>query len=248
MDSLIVFYAFLMAVAFLAYLIKGITGFGNTLVMSPLYSFVLPNRTITPIDLLLSIPTNLFLVWKNRTDLSLKIVVPLSLVMLAGIIPGTLILKSGDDRWLKCFLGVVVIGIAVEMIMRKPPSDENGKANPILLSIIGLLSGVLAGMFGISAPLVAYISRTTDGRSGFRANLCFVFLVDNIFRFFYYLINGLLTWEVIKLTLLVLPAVAAGMYAGVKIDKRLDEQTIENIVIALLVVSGIFLIVKYSLF
>lgn len=35
-----------------AYFTKGITGFGNTLVMGSLFSFVVSNRLTTPVDLL----------------------------------------------------------------------------------------------------------------------------------------------------------------------------------------------------
>ena len=83
-------------------------------------------------------------------------------MLLAGIIPGTFLLKVGNDRILKSILGIVVIGMALEMLTRKPTKNETKKNNPIFLIIIGIISGVLAGLYGIGALLVAYISRTTD--------------------------------------------------------------------------------------
>lgn len=69
-----------------AYFTKGITGFGNTLVMGSLFSFVVSNRLTTPVDLLFGIPTNTYMAWKERKNISLKIVIPLSLMLLAGIV------------------------------------------------------------------------------------------------------------------------------------------------------------------
>lgn len=235
---------FLFVSTLLAYFIKGITGFGNTLVMGSLFSFVVSNKLTTPVDLILGIPTNIYIVWRERKNISLKIVIPLSLMLLAGIIPGTFILKSGNDIILKSLLGLVVIGMALEMLTRKPNAGITKKNNPVFLVIIGILSGVLAGLYGIGALLVTYISRTTNNKNEFRANICCVFLVDNIFRFFLYLFTGILNKEVFILCLLLSPAVFIGMFIGIKTDSYISEKTMKKLVISLLIISGAVLLLK----
>ncbi len=230
--------------ALFAYFIKGITGFGNTLVIGALFSFVISNRLTTPVDLLLGIPTNIYMVWRERKNISYNIVIPLSIMLLAGIIPGTMLLKLGSDWILKAILGIVVIGLALEMLTRKQNNLTEKKTNPVFLIGIGILSGILAGMYGIGALLVAYVSRTTDNRSQFRANICFVFLVDNIFRFFLYLYTGLLNKKVIIMALMLSPAVILGMYLGIKVDKKMNEASVRRAVIALLMISGLVLFLK----
>jgi uncharacterized membrane protein YfcA len=212
--------------------------------MGSLFSFVVSNRLTTPVDLVFSIPTNIYMVWRERKNISLKVVIPLSLMLLAGIIPGTFLLKVGSDRILKSLLGVVVVGMAIEMLTRKPSKNGAGKSNPIFLIIIGVLSGVLAGMYGISALLIAYISRTTENKNQFRANLCCVFLVDNIFRFFLYLSTGILNKEILVTALFLSPAVFLGMLIGIKVDSNLKEETVRKSIIALLIISGSVLFLK----
>lgn len=235
---------FLFIATLIAYFVKGITGFGNTLVMSPLFSFVVSNKITTPIDLILSIPTNAYIVWRNRKSLSLRIVLPLSLMLLAGVIPGVFLLKVGNDWLLKAVLGIVVIGMSIEMLTRKSTQSTKKGRSTILLVIIGVLSGILAGLYGIGALLVAYINRTTDNRSEFRANICCVFLVDNVFRFILYCFTGILNKEVFYLGLLLSPAVILGMIIGLKVDARMKEATVKKTVIALLIVSGTTLLIK----
>lgn len=235
---------FLFISTLLAYFIKGITGFGNTLVMGSLFSFVVSNKLTTPVDLIFGIPTNTYIVWRERKNISLKVVIPLSFMLLVGIIPGTFLLKVGNDRLLKSILGIVVVGMAFEMLTRKPTENKTKKNNHIFLVIIGIISGILAGLYGIGALLVAYISRTTDNKSEFRANICCVFLVDNIFRFFLYLYTGILNKEIFLLTLLLSPAVFIGMMIGVKVDSKMKEETVKKAVIALLIISGTVLLLK----
>ena len=237
-------YIFLFISTLLAYFIKGITGFGNTLVMGSLFSFLVSNRLTTPIDLIFSIPTNTYIVWRERKNVSLKVVIPLSLMLLVGIIPGTLLLKVGSDWILKLILGIVVVGMALEMLTRKSAKNKTKVNSPILLVIIGVISGVLTGLYGIGALLVVYISRITDNKSQFRANICCVFLVENVFRFFLYLFTGILSKEIFLLTLFLSPAVLLGMMIGVKVESNMKEKTARKAVIALLLISGTILFLK----
>ena len=242
--SIVVKVLYLLLSTLIAYFIKGITGFGNTLVMGLLFSFIIPNRLITPVDLLISIPTNAYLVWRERRSISLKVVIPLSLVMLIGTIPGTILLKSGNDRVLKSILGIVVVGIAMEMLIKKPICSRTKKGNRVFLIIIGVVSGILTGLYGIGALLIAYINRTTENRNQFRGNICCVFMVDNIFRLFLYLYKGILNKEVVIITLFLLPAVILGMILGIKIDAKMKEITVRRIAIVFLAISGTVLFLR----
>lgn len=79
--------------AFMAYFVKGLCGFANTLIFTTILSFGAANASISPVDLLLGYPANLILTWKNRRSLDPKVYLPLAILVLVGSIPGALILK-----------------------------------------------------------------------------------------------------------------------------------------------------------
>ena len=137
--------AYLFVCTFIAYGIKGITGFGNTLVMNALFSLSIDNRLTSPADLVISLPTNLWMAWRERRHLKMRVALPLSLMLLAGILPGVFLLKVGSAALLKCVLGVVLIGMGLEMLPRQRAQKK--KAPRGVLFVIGLVSGVLAGMY-----------------------------------------------------------------------------------------------------
>lgn len=227
----------------LAYFVKAVTGFGDTLVMSALFSFLVPNTLTTPVNLLLSLPANAAVVYRERRSLSLRIVGPLSLMLLAGDIPGAFLLARLPARPVKSILGVVIVALAVWMIARRQAKSP-AKPHPLLTLTVGVLSGLLCGLFGIGALLAAYLGRVTDDKSRFRGNLCCIFLLENLVRFVVYLLTGLLNIKVLLLTLLVLPASAIGLFAGMKADRRLDDRTVRAATLILLLVSGLFLTVQ----
>lgn len=231
----------LIIITLIACFVKGITGFGNTIIINSLFSLVRENRFTTPIDLLLGIPINSYMAWKGRRHISLRIVIPLSCIVIIGAIPGILMLKAGGERILKSLLGLVLIGIAIEMMVNQSKKAVRQKSS-YMVWIIGLLSGVLMGLYGIGALLAAYINRTTEDRSEYRGNLCFIFVVDNLFRLIAYSYLGLINAHMLSFALLLFPGAMLGLVLGVKADKKISDSTVKKLVIIFILISGVTLV------
>lgn len=229
--------------AFAAYFIKGLCGFANTLVFTSIMSFGVPNVNISPIDLLMGYPANLILTWKNRKSLDRKVWIPLAALVLAGSIPGAILLKNVDAKAIKLVFGVVVAALGAEMFLREY-SKTRVHSSRLILGIIGITAGMLCGLFGVGALLAAYVSRVTENGSSFKANISAVFIVDNTFRIFLYCGLGLLTWSTAKSALFLFLFELLGLFAGMKCSNRLNEKVVRKITSVLLVLSGISLILK----
>lgn len=226
---------------FTAFFVKGLCGFANTLVFTSVMSFGTGNASISPVELLLGYPTNLILAWKNRKQLNRRIWLPLSALVLAGSIPGALLLKHTDSRLIKTVFGIAVILIALEMLLR---NHLRLKECRLLLPVIGVLSGLLCGLYGIGALLAAYVGRVTETGSGFKANLSAVFIVENTIRLFVYAALGLITPASLMRAASLAPVMLLGLLAGMKSAGLLSDRIVRTIVILLLIVSGAVLIVQ----
>ena len=226
-----------------AYFIKGLCGFANTLVFTTILSFGTPNVNISPIDLLIGYPTNLILTWENRKKLDSKVYLPLIALVIIGSIPGVFMLKNVNTSIIKLIFGVVVIVLGLEMLLREY-SKNRGKSSRILLAIIGVASGVLCGLFGVGALLAAYVSRVTDDSQSFKANISAVFIVDNTFRIILYSTLHILTLDTLKRGLILIPFVLIGLIAGMKCSSIMNKNLAKKITAVLLVISGISLVIK----
>lgn len=229
--------------ALAAFFIKGLCGFANTLIFTSVLGFGEANVNISPVELVLGYPTNLILTWRNRKKLKASVCVPLSLLVLGGSIPGAFLLKNIDTRYLKLVFGAVVVLIGLEMFLREYRPGKL-KESKLLLALIGVLSGLLCGLFGIGALLAAYVGRVTDTTDEFKANISAVFIVENTFRIVLYSLIGIITAETLKRSAVLMPLMLAGLFAGMKSAQVLDERAVKKLVIILLVVSGIVLIIN----
>jgi len=230
-----------------AYIIKGMCGFANTLIFSSIMSFTSNNINITPTELLLGYPSNIFIAYKQRKCLSARIWLPLSLLVIAGIIPGAIFLQMVNSQYLKIFFGLSIVSISLEMFSRERQKEKK-KSSKFVLTIIGIISGILCGLFGIGAFLAAYISRTTDNQNDFKGNLCIVFLIENTFRIILYIVTGIINLNILKDALLLIPFMAIGLYIGTVLSNKTSEKVIKKVVIILLMCSGVSLIINNIIF
>lgn len=235
---------YLMIIAMIcAYIVKGMCGFANTLVFSTILSFHTSNINISPVELVVGYPANLFITWKERKNLSIRIWLPLACLVIIGSIPGAFLLKNGNVTLLKIIFGLVVMFIGMEMFLREYQKNKSKSSN-VILGVIGVISGLLCGLFGIGALVAAYVGRTADNNSSFRGNICIVFFVENTFRIILYSVTGILNINILKETILLLPFMLFGLMIGNYLTKILDEKLVKKVVVIMLILSGISLVIK----
>ena len=148
----------------------------------------LDNALITPGSLVPDFCINTYISWKRRKLLDLRQILPLLIVLLAGVIPGTWLLRFSMPWVIKTVLGIVVLFLGLEMATRNlRPVRPGRKDHPAVRYLVVFFSGVCAGLFGINLFLVAYLQRTTKNYDEFKGSICFLFWGENLFRIILYL-------------------------------------------------------------
>lgn len=224
-----------------AFYVKGLCGFANTLVFTTVMSFGLSNRNISPVELLLGYPSNAIIAYRERKSIDLKLCLPLAALVVLGSIPGMLLLREADTGAVKLIFGVVIVLLGLEMLLREKQTGR-AKESKAMLALIGLLSGILCGLFGVGALLGAYIGRVAKDVGAFRANLCVVFFVENTLRIVLYSMVGLLNVGMALQAARLLPVALLGLFLGAKSSAMVSEKSVRRLVIVMLIGSGLSLI------
>lgn len=239
---------YIFAVQAFGFVIKGLVGFGNPLISGPLLSMRMDNAVITPGNLMMDAPVNAYIAWKNRKNFNPKRVLPILIACMAGVVPGTLLLKFSMPWIIKVALGVLVVIIGVEMATRSKRKVTEGKENAVIRTLVAFVSGVCAGLFGINMLIIAYLERTAKEHDEFKGSLCFLFLIENIFRLCNYLIIGIVTKEALLLFACTIPAAIVGMAISNVLAPRLPEKAVKRGVVAMFLLGGISIIIKAAIF
>lgn len=236
--------AFVFAVQLLAYTIKWMIGFGNPLISGPLLSMRLDNALITPGTLPVDLCVNLCITWQNRKRFDWRRIVPLLVCMVAGVAPGTWLLRFSMPWVLKCALGLVVVFLGLEMATRNWKPVRQGREWPWVKFVVAFFSGLCAALFGINMFLVAYLQRTAKDYDEFKGSICFLFLGENIFRTIVYAVAGLLTPAALAFGGVSLAGCLCAWLAAKPLARKIPEARLYRLAIVFFLLGGMSIIVK----
>lgn len=230
------------AVAMLAGLVQGCTGFGLALMAAPCLMLILPPKTAVPTLVLLSTLNTALVSWHARRHIRLAIVLPLSLGGVPGFRLGVYLLEVVDGNLLKAFVGIFVMLFALAMLTgwSHPLRHEKWARFPV-----GLLSGILGGSTSMGGPpAILFLANQNTPKDVFRANIVCYFLVCNCFGIAMYLSRGLLTSDILMFAATLVPFLLIGTFLGVWLSHRLDERQFRRLAMTAVAVMGLVLVVS----
>jgi len=235
---------YILAVIFLATLVRSTFGFGEALIAVPLLALRVPIRVAAPLAVLVSITVAAIVVAQDWRQVHARSAGWLVLGTLAGIPLGLRLLETADARVVKGILALVIVSFAVHSLRGKERLRLDTDALPWLLGC-GLVAGVLGGAYGMNGPpLVVYGSLRRWSASRFRATLHAYFLPASMMGMFGYWLAGLWAPVVTHYYLVTLPATLIATWIGRALNARLRDRSFLRWVYAGLLLTGLALLVQ----
>ncbi|MBL8352622.1 MAG: sulfite exporter TauE/SafE family protein [Burkholderiaceae bacterium] len=230
----------LIAVACLAaFVVRGLSGFGSSMVGIGSLSLALPPAQVVPAFLALELLTTLHLlpgVWRRIDWPSLRWVIagclvatPFGLLLLAGLDPNPMRLLVS-----LCLLGVasfMLFGPTRQLADRPMPG-------PLGALAVGAASGLLNGAAGIGGPPAIVFYFASTGAAISRATLIAYFLVTDVYALAWAGGAGLLSQAGWPLIVVALPFSLLGITLGQALYRGLDEARLRRLIWTLLALLG----------
>lgn len=226
-----------------AYIIFGIAGFGTALVAAPVLAHVMPVSAIVPLlailDCLAAISMGVRLGNKVAKDELIRLV-PL---MIVGSIIGTGLLLIIPPRPMMLALGIFIVAYALYSLWAPPPAGAIGRAWVLLFGPVG---GIFGAMFGSGGFIYAmYLGRRLSDKDAIRATQSALIGLSTFTRVIVFAGAGLYRdWSLLVLAACLVPAMAAGIYAGHHVTLRLTREQFLRVLYFVLIGTGATLIVR----
>lgn len=223
-----------------AYIIRGITGFGSALVAVPLLALMLPITIVVPIIGFLDYISSLAHGLKLRSKIQWKKIIPILPFTMMGVLLALYLFNTTDAQILKKYLGGFIIVYALYMLLTIKPHTHSSNLWAIPGGIIG---GLISTLFGTGGPFyVIYFQLQGLGKTSFRATIATMFFLDGSTRIVAYSFNGFYSMETIILIGVSIPIMIIAMYIGGHIHTNISHQSIQKAIGLLLLFSGSALI------
>jgi uncharacterized membrane protein YfcA len=231
-----------LAVLFLATLIRSAFGFGEALVAVPLLALLIPVEVAAPLAVLVSVTVAGLILAQDWRQVHPGGAGRLVLSTLPGIPIGLLALTTVAEPVVKATLAAVIITFAASRLAGRSRLELKDDR---LAWLFGFAAGVLGGAYGMNGPpLVAYGALRRWSPERFRATLQGYFLPASLVGMAGYWVAGLWVPAVTGFYLASLPVVLAATILGRAIHRRMDGRRFLLYVHVGLVLIGVVLLAQ----
>jgi len=230
------------AILLVAYIFRGITGFGSGLIAIPLLALCMPLTFVVPYISFVDVTASLVHGWHHRRHTAWREVFTVLPFTVLGVVLALYLLKSLDTSILVNALGGFVLLFAAYSLVG-PVLKRQIRARWSVAA--GSLGGIVGTLFGTSGPLyVIYYQLRGLPKSVFRSTIATVFLIEGGIRLSGYAVAGLYNREIMLWIAVSLPLMSLGLYIGGHIHTTITQRQFQRAIGVLLVISGVALLAK----
>ena len=243
-------YVLLPLIAFAAFFLKAVSGFGPALVVVALGSLILPPQLVVAMSALLDAVAGVTLFAMDPETKGRRFWIPPALAIVAGSVIGGVLLSLVDPAIFKTLLGVSILLLGLWFGLLRGRGNGEGLSGELPARATGPdviaagLGGVMGGFLGISGPPILWHFGRKLGKEPLRAILIPIFLAAAIARVGTYVGTGVINGQVLLAFAVALPGLIAGILAGNRAFVRISEQAFGRIIGAILFLVGVRLLIS----
>jgi uncharacterized membrane protein YfcA len=222
--------------------VSGLAGFGTALMALGIWLYVMPPSIAVPLVLICSVIAQISTLPGIWRSIDFKLVWPFLIGGLAGVPLGTMLIAHADPHVFKLTVGIFLLVFPVLLYLQRAPMALSFGGRPADAAV-GFAGGILGGLAGLSGPMpILWASVRGWGKEERRG----------IFQTFngtvlaaalgVQIATGFVKPEVFWLALLAFPATILGAWLGARTYRALSDRNFRDVVLGLLVLSGIGLV------
>lgn len=216
--------------------IQSITGFGFAVVGTPLLLFFMEPKQVVSLMVFGALILNLMVIYKTRGKSDPKVIWPMFIASLLGIVPGVYILKVVDASNLKLCIGVLILLVSFFMASNYVMTIKREKLATVL---VGIVSGFMGGSTSLSGPPVAlFLINQQQDKEAFRANLVRYFCLGNIATLLVMYFMETMELGVLRQGLYAIPGVLLGVWVGEKAFAKVSPTLFKWITLGVIFFCG----------
>ncbi len=226
-----------------ASLLKGITGFGFALVSLPFLMIWYSPKELIPVLMMCNLIASIFIVLQKKKapliNQNFK-----NLIIYGGVfsIGGALTLSVIKESYLIHILAILFIILSGVSLLNMKHQIKISKCS---YKLVGSAIGFLAGTISVSGPpLALLLNMMKVSNVEFREIFSWFNIVTATIAIIGYASIGLITPEVLKMTLTFIPILLLGTITGKRLNHILPQLLFKKITIGITIVACIMLLIK----
>lgn len=228
----------LIIIVLIASLLQTSTGYGFSIVGTPFLLLLYPAHAAIQINIILSLCLSAFMILKIGKEVDKPLLIRLMKGSVIGLILGLLIYLFIDIRWLKVFVGGLILLLTLLLILNLALHQTKNRD-----FAAGGISGLLTTSIGVPGPpLLLYFSGAGMDKATLRSTTLAYYLVVYFASLIMQMAFGGTNKEIWSSSLTALPALIVGILLGQLLFKWIDQKTFRWITYVILLFTGAYLL------
>jgi uncharacterized membrane protein YfcA len=239
MDGIVL--TFFLFAAFAGGFASGLAGFAMGFVVSGIWLHILTPVQTTVLIVGYGLLTQGYGVWKLRNALTWNSIAPFIIGGMIGVPIGTILLTYLNPAYLRTGVGMLLVIYGIYGLAQ--PTSNPLPGNRLIDVGVGLANGVLAGLTGLPGFIITVWCQLRGWKKDVQRAIFQPIMLAAIAANVVSLgIAGAITADVMRLYLIGLPAMLAGLWVGFKLYGKLDDAAFRKVILVLLLLAGLGLI------
>lgn len=221
---------------FVAYFLKGFSGFGPALIFIPTISILFnPKLAISSsafIDLFVG---TILLIGQKFSRTDIKIILQILSFMVIGTVFGSTLVGILSTKYILILISIALFIFSFYLFLKK---DQNQiielSSNKNVIRIASVIGGFTGGLVGISGPFIVMATKNLMKKSEFRRVLIAIFLIEGIIKIIVYASIKVWTTQVLELSAIASPVIIVGIIVGSLVHFKVSEKIFNKIISLLL--------------
>jgi uncharacterized membrane protein YfcA len=230
-------FLYLAAIAAIAGVLRGYTGFGSAMVMSPLWAIAIgPAQAIATL-VVLEVAVSFQLLPRAVRSTDWRLIGLLTISATAAVPLGVWALVTVDPAMIRRVIGLVVLVWAGAMLWGV---RYTGRLSSGATLGIGAASGALMGATGLGGPpVLIYLLSTPARAESNRANIIVFFAIVSVYLIGAFAVGGIYVEETWWRALLMAPIFLGSAWIGANLFDKSSDATYRRVALVFLAVVGL---------
>ncbi len=230
-------FAAIAAVALLGGMVRGFSGFGGALVITPVLSIVVGARIAVPAVVLMMLFSTLQLVPSTWPHVRWPRQWALSVAGCIGVVLGGFVLLRIDPELLRRAISAIT---AVSALLLMTGWRYEGAHSNTVAAAAGGLGGFISGAASVGGPpVVAFLLAGPGSPAEIRAAISYYFVFTQSVGLIFYGSTGLLGLQTLIVAALITPTLLIGTWIGARLFVLASETIFRRFALILLVAIGL---------
>ncbi|MBE9607367.1 sulfite exporter TauE/SafE family protein [Acetobacteraceae bacterium H6797] len=222
----------------IAGLMRGYSGFGTAILLSPVYSTLWEPKAGVPIMLAMELFVSIQLVPRAFREADRRVILPIGLAASIATPIGAYVLLAADGGVLRRCIGAMVLVFGLLLMSGWRYHGSRPRAVNVA---VGLVSGLMKGSTGMSGPpVILYLLAGPEDAARHRANLILFFGIISVISIVAPLLAGLYDAVALMRGAVLLPVLMVCVPVGARLFHILPVRWYKRLALVFLVSAGAF--------